>query len=132
MASARLTLANDMVRERAINWCRKLPIGTRVVFSEPKRSDEQSDRMWAMLGELASQLTWHGLKLTKEDWKLIMLDALHREMRIVPNIDGTGFVNLNTSTRALSKSEMSDLMALIEAFGAKHGVAFHEPERRAA
>jgi hypothetical protein len=83
--------------------------------------------MWAMLTDIATQLPWHGVKLTPEDWKLVFLDALKRELRMVPNIDGTGFVNLGRSSSDLSKEEMSDLFELIHAFGAKHGVTFHDP-----
>jgi len=79
-----------------------------------------------MLTDVASQITWHGQRLTPDDWKLIFLDALKREVRIVPAIDGRGFVNLGRSSSDLSKSEMSDLMELITAFGANHGVRFNE------
>ena len=54
------------------------------------------------------------------------MDALHREVRMVPNLDGTGFVNLGTRSSDLSKEEMSDLMEIISAFGASHGVEFNE------
>lgn len=57
---------------------------------------------------------------------MIFLDALKREVRIVPTIDNKGFVNLGRSSSDLSKSEMGDLMELISAFGAAHGVRFHE------
>jgi hypothetical protein len=60
--------------------------------------------MWAMLTEVASQVDYHGTKLTPDDWKLIFLDGLKREMRIVPNLDGNGFVNLGRSSSDLSKS----------------------------
>jgi hypothetical protein len=83
--------------------------------------------MWAMLTEVAAQLPWHGVKLTPDDWKLIFLDALKRELRMVPNLEGTGFVNLGRSSSDLSKDEMTDLMELIAAFGAKHGITFNDP-----
>ena len=57
--------------------------------------------------------------------------ALNREMRIVPAIDGRGFVNLGTSTSALSKAEMVELQDLIEAFAAQHGVALDQKEQAA-
>ena len=79
-----------------------------------------------MLTDVARQLPWHGQKLRPDDWKLIFIDALNREQRLVPNIDGTGFVNLGTSSSDLSKAEMGDLMELIAAFGANHGVKFHD------
>ena len=85
-----------------------------------------------MLTDVATQLPWHGQKLLAEDWKFIFLDGLKRELRIVPNMDGTGFVNLGRSSSDLSKAEMSDLMELIAAFGATHGVVFHEPAEAAA
>lgn len=84
--------------------------------------------MWAMLTEVSVQLPWHGQKLRPDDWKLIFLDALKRELRIVPNIDGTGFVNLGRSSSDLSKEEMGELIELISAFGAEHSVAFREME----
>ena len=68
------------------------------------------------------------IKLTPDDWKYIFLDALKREVRIVPNIDGTGFVNIGRSSSDLSRSEMSDLLELITAFGVKHGVKFHDQQ----
>ena len=81
-----------------------------------------------MLTDIASQLKWHGQKLTTDDWKLVFLDALKREVRAVPAISGVGWVQLGRSSSDLSKAEMSDLMELIAAFGAEHGVVFHDRE----
>ncbi|WP_253075684.1 recombination protein NinB [Bradyrhizobium sp. 2] len=44
--------------------------------------------MWVALTELATQLKWHGEKLTPDEWKILFMDALTREMRVVPSIDG--------------------------------------------
>jgi hypothetical protein len=131
MTRATLVLVNPQVRNRAINWCERLPEGTRIDFKAPQRSIPQNARLWAMLTDVATQLPWHGLKLTPQDWKFIFLDALKREVRIVPNIDGTGFVNIGRSSSDLSKAEMSDLLELIASFGAGHGVVFHDQESAA-
>ena len=120
-------VASDAERQLAAKWSMLAPVGTRVEFKAPKRSLPQNDRMWAMLTDVAVQLPWHGIKLSADDWKLIFLDALKRELRMVPNIDGNGFVNLGRSSSDLSKSEMTDLIDLIGAFGANHGVVFHDP-----
>jgi hypothetical protein len=88
--------------------------------------------MWAMLTDIAKQLPWHGVRLRPDDWKLVFLDALKREVRMVPNLDGNGFVNLGRSSSDLSKGEMSDLMELMTAFGAQHGVVFTDPNQEAA
>ena len=128
MGRALVTLRNKADRERASRWIEKAPFGTRVEFKASKRSLPQNDRMWAMLTDVAMQLKWHSIGLTPDDWKLVFLDSLNRESRFVPNIDGTGFVNLGRSSADLSKEEMSELIELIFAFGAQHGVKFNEPE----
>lgn len=131
MTRATLVLVTPAIRQKAAHWAAMAPEGTRVDFKAPKRSLPQNDRMWAMLTEVAAQLPWHGIKLSADDWKLIFLDALKRELRMVPNIDGSGFVNLGRSSSDLSKEEMTGLIDLIHAFGAGHGVVFHDPESHA-
>jgi hypothetical protein len=126
MTRATLVLVSPEIRQKAARWAAKLPEGTRVDFKEPKRSLPQNARFWAMLTDVATQLKWHGLTLSTDDWKLIFLDALKRELRMVPNLDGSGFVNLGRSSSDLSKGEMADLITLIEQFGANHGVVFHD------
>jgi hypothetical protein len=132
MTRAALILTRDDIRAKAADWCRRLPHGTRLEFKAPRRSIPQNDKMWAMLTELSEQLAWHGMKLTPDDWKLVMLDGLKRELRLVPNMDGTGFVNLGRSSSDLSKQEFTDLIELIYAFGTKHGVRFRDLDDAAA
>lgn len=132
MSRAVVTIYTTEDRQRIAHWGDIAERGTRVEFKRPKRSDEQNAKMWAMLTEVAQQVRWHGMKLKADDWKLIFLDGLKRELRLVPNIDGNGFVNLGRSSSDLTKAEMSDLIELIYAFGAKHGVVFREPAQGAA
>lgn len=132
MSRALVILAFKADRERVKRWIDAAPINARVELKAPKRTLPQNDRMWAMLTDVARQVEWHGLKLTPGDWKLIFLDALKQEMRLVPNINGTGFVNLGRSSSDLSRDEFGDLFLVIEAFGAERGVVFTEPSKAAA
>ncbi|MEF3124540.1 recombination protein NinB [Rhizobium leguminosarum] len=136
MGRALLVLANEHFRQKAIDWIRRAPVDTRVEFKGPKRTTPQNDRMWAMLTDLSLQLAWYGQQLTPDDWKLVMLDALRREkseqIRMVQNTDGSGLVPLGTSSSDLSKDEMTDLIEIIFAFGAQHGVEWLEPKGKAA
>lgn len=91
-------------------------------LKEAKRSTEQNRRMWAMLGEVAAQVNWHGQKLDAEDWKHIFTASLNKQ-RAVPGIDG-GFVVLGTKTSRMTVAEMSELQELMAAFGAQYGVVF--------
>jgi len=124
MSRAVLILHRQSDRDRASAWVRSAPWGTRITFQEAKRSSDQNAKMWAMLTEVARQVKWHGQKLSADDWKLVFLAALKAELRIVPNLDGTGFVQLGRSSSDLSVSEMADLLDLIAAFGARQGVEF--------
>ncbi len=125
MSRAVITLSTPADRDRAVKWSRQLPSGTRVEYKAPRRSLDQNSKMWVMLTEFSVQLPWHGIKLSPNDWKMVFLDALKRELRMVPSIDGSGFVNLGRSSD-LTKSEMADLITLMEAFGAEHNVVFND------
>lgn len=128
MSRATVILNSRADREKVCRWAMGVAPGTRVEFKEAKRTTDQNSRFWAMLTEVSQQVSWHGQRLTPDDWKLVFLDALKREMRIVPNIDGNGFVNLGQSSSDLSKGEFSDLIEIIIAFGAQHGVVFSHDE----
>ena len=128
MSRAIVTINREYDRMRAQDWIKSAPVGTRIEFKRAKRSIPQNDRMWAMLTDVATQLDWHGERLTANHWKLLFLDALGRESKTVPALSGNGIVSLGMSSSDLSKDEMSDLMELIAAFGANHGVKFNDPD----
>jgi hypothetical protein len=89
------------------------------------RSTAQNSLMWAALTDVSEQVVWHGRRLTAEEWKHVFSASLKRQ-DVVPGLDG-GFVVLGQSTSQMTKREMTDLIDLIHAFGAQHGVTFHEP-----
>ncbi len=104
------------------------PLAVTVSEHRATRTAGQNARMWAMLHDVARQVDWHGRRLAPEEWKDVFTAALKRQ-KVVPGLDG-GFVVLGASSREMTVGEMSELMALIEAFGAGHGVRFgHQDER---
>lgn len=128
MSRATVILTSRTTRERVASWAFNAPTNTVVEFRQNKRSLPQNARMWAMLTEVARQVEWHGVKLSADDWKLVFLEALGQEMRLVPNINGNGFVNLGRRSSELTKQEMTDLIELIFSFGANYGVTFKEEQ----
>ncbi len=52
------------------------------------------------------------------------MDALKREVRMVPNLDGNGFVSLGRSSSDLSREEFSGLLDIVFEWGARNGVKF--------
>lgn len=129
MSRASVTLRNKASRQQAATWCLNAPSGTRITFAEPKRSTPQNALMWDLLTDIAKQVPWHGVKLSADDFKLIFMAALNQEMRIVPNLDGNGFVNLGRSSSNLSVPEMAQLIELILAFCAERGVVIFDSGR---
>lgn len=123
-----VTINSTADRLRASKILDAAPSGTRIEFKAVKRSGDQNSKLWAMLTEIAQQVAWHGQRLRPDDFKLVFLDALKREVRAVPNIDGTGFVNIGTSSSDLTKEEFSDLLEIVAKFGAEHGVKFNDAE----
>ena len=87
-----------------------------------KRSDAQNRRLWSQLTDVSEQVNWHGQLLTSTEWKDVFSAALKRT-KVVPGLDG-GFVVCGQSTSQMSKAEMNELFALIEAFGAERNVKF--------
>ena len=124
MTRASITLDTPADRNKAIEWIKRAPEKTRVVFMGWRRTVPQNDRMHSMLDDVAKQTDWHGQQLSKNDWKLLFLSGLKRESRIVPSLDGDEFVEIGRSSSELSKQEMSDLMELIAAFGAQRNIKF--------
>lgn len=122
MSQAVIVLAGEREREKASRWIAKAPVNTRVVFRGPVRTLPQNDRLWASLTDISQQLTWHGMKLTPDDWKDMFMAALGGERRMVPNIHGNGFVDLGRSSSKLDREEFAELLTIIEAFAAEHDV----------
>jgi hypothetical protein len=89
------------------------------------RTLEQNAKLWAMLGEVSQQVNWHGQKLSPEDWKHVFSSALNKQ-RVVPNIDNSGFVVLGKATSTMTIQEMVEMIELMHAFGAEHGVNFKD------
>ena len=87
------------------------------------RTLEQNARMWAMLTDISQQVEWNGQRLSPEEWKDVFTAAL-RKQKVVPSLDGDGFVVIGASTRKMTKDEHSALQDLMDAFGAERGVKF--------
>lgn len=132
MTKRLLILANDAVRERAIRYVRNSPIGTRLWFMQEKRSTIQSDKMWAMIGDIAATQLHHGRKYDSETWKCLFMNAMGREVKFIPTLDGQSVFPMQYKSSELSKQEMMDLITFIQAWADQNQVQLNEPLARAA
>lgn len=121
-------LRNATVRQLCASYILDAaPDNCVVLFKENKRTLEQNSRLWALLKDVSEQVVWYGKKLKPDEWKVVFTASL-RNTRVVPTIDGDGFVPLGLSTSKMSVAEMSALQTLIEAFGAQHNVVWGSTE----
>jgi hypothetical protein len=86
--------------------------------------------MWAMLTDVSRQKEHMGRKYTPDQWKVIFLHAIGREVQFIPALDGQGFIPWGQSSSDLSVKEMTDLIEFMFAWGAENGVTFYEPKER--
>lgn len=121
-------LISPSVRAAACRAIAEAPEGYLCEIKEPTRSRLQNAKMWAMLGDLAKQIDWYGLKLSSDDWKDVLSASLRKELRTVPNVDGTGLVILGMRTSQMSVGQMNELIAFMDAFGSQRGVQWSEPK----
>jgi hypothetical protein len=123
MNKKRFILAHQEARRNCAQFAMTGPDGWQAVFQPPTRTLDQNALMWPLLTALSKQIVWHGAKLSADDWK-DMLTASLRKQRAAPGIDG-GFVVFGERTRVYSKAKFSEMIELILAFGAQHGVEFN-------
>jgi hypothetical protein len=126
--SRRAFILNKNTRALIRQWIDTAPDGHRVEIAEPVRSDSQNRIMWVYLTALSEQVKWHGQTLSPEDYKDLLTAGLKRELRMVPNLDGNGFVSLGARTSTMTKAEFSDLLELIHAFAAREGVTLEQEQ----
>lgn len=127
-----ITLYSEEDRARARTYVNSAPAGTRVEFKALKRSLPQNDLMWAMLTDVAAQREHNGRKYTPDNWKVIFLAAIGREVQFIPSLDGKTFIPFGQSSSDLSREEMGNLIDFIDAWGASNGVIFHGPHETPA
>lgn len=105
------------------------PVGWIVRILEPKRTDEQNDKMWAMLTDL-SVAKPEGRTATPDTWKALVMHACGHDVQFEIGLNGQPFpVGFRSSK--LTKAQMSDLIEWIYQYGAEHGVKWSD-ERESA
>jgi hypothetical protein len=136
-------LAHDQSRRGAHVALDEAPAGYVVRISKPARSRDQNDKLHAMFSDVAKCCEFMGQKRDTETWKRLLVDSFARikqaegqpltgQGEIVPNLDGTGFVQLGVQTRRLKKAECAELIEFLYAWGAEKNVRWSEPAQRNA
>lgn len=92
------------------------------------RSDAQNRLLHSRIGDIARQIEWCGTKRDADTWKRLLTAAWLRArgegIEILPALDGHGVDVVFRKTSALSRSECTELMEFITAWGAERNVEF--------
>jgi hypothetical protein len=122
------------------------PVGYKVTIEEAAKSRDQEQKYHAMVGDIAKHCEFMGRKWDREDWKRLLVDAFVRvmreqakaqgkpdpfaeECRMVPTLDGSGFVQLGAQTRGFKKGMASDFIEFLYSYGSESGVVWSETSK---
>ena len=115
-------------REVIIDRIRNLPDGWMVRTGPPKRSADQSALFHALCGQIAkAKPEWSGIPMDAESWKALLVVShaaatAEGGVRLVPDLEGSGLVQLRESTATMSKARASSLIEYVQAWAAQNGV----------
>lgn len=131
-------LVHPTARQLASRACINAPEGYLVEIRPATKSRDQEAKYHAMFADVARQVEFMGSKRDAETWKRLLVDAFARVKAadndpvqgvgaIVPNLDGTGFVQLGVQTRRFSKRHASEFIEFLLAWGVDNDVVWTDP-----
>lgn len=104
------------------------PEGSVAEFKDATRTLEQNAKMWPMLEDISGQVEWYKNWMSQDEWK-DFFSAIILKQRVVPNMDGTGFIAVGGRTSTMGKKVFSEMIELMYAFGAEHDVIWSEKSK---
>ena len=111
---------------RACQLIREAPQGYVVTIKEPRRNLDQNAKMHAMIADIV-KANPNGYGYDADDWRAVFVHAWKGEAKALYGLDGRPFpAPIRSST--MTVRQMADLIELISAYGAEHGVVWSEPK----
>lgn len=140
--------AHDEARNRAAQACIEAPEGWVCRIGPPHKSRDQEAKYHAQIGDIASQVEYHGQKFDAETWKRLLIDAFHYdtkddpdlvdewrrmgELQFMPALNHPGVIALGYQSRNFSRKLASAFIEWLYAFGAENNVQWKNHYREAA
>jgi len=91
------------------------------------KTREQEEKYHAMINDIAKQAQHLGAKWSADDWKRLLVDQFMRDAgdsggKVIPNLDGTGIVQLGFQTRKFTKEQASEFVEWLYSWVAENGI----------
>ena len=102
-----------------------------VEIKESSRSIPQNSLIHSIIRQISLQAQHLGSTWDEEDFKRLLVWQWAKEIgvsppKIVPSLDGSGFVQLGLQTRKFTKQQASEFAEWLMAWCAENGVEIHE------
>jgi hypothetical protein len=102
-----------------------------VEIKQENRSSDQNRLIHSIISQISSQAKHLGSTWDVEDFKRLLVWQWAKEIggspsKIVPSLDGEGFVQLGLQTRKFTKQQASEFTEWLMAWCAENGVEIHE------
>lgn len=108
-------------RAHAIQLLESAPVGYTVAIGEETRTQEQNALMWPLIQDMQAQSA-EMAAFSADDVKLRFLNALGKEMRFLPELEGGGMFPVGQRSSTLTKAQFSGLLELMFAWGAENEI----------
>ncbi len=125
----KVVLSSPLTRRRARDLIDMAPEGYVATIAAPKRSLDQSAKMWAMLTDISVAMPG-GRRMIPEDWKVVMMAACGWEVQFLEGLDGRPFPSGFRSSQ-MTKAQMADLITFMQAWGDQNGVKWTDQQEAA-
>jgi len=98
------------------------------------KSRDQEEKYHAIIGDIAKQAQHMGAKWDAEDWKRLLVDQYVKDQglngsKIIPNLDGSGIVQLGFQTRKFTKEQASEFVAFLICWCDQNGIELNDDSK---
>ena len=99
-----------------------------MIATPPRRTLDQSAKLWSIAGDIAkSGKEWGGITLSKTSWFRLLVASVYGQ-KMVPALDGNGFVFVDARTSRMTKAQISEVIAFAEAWAVSHDIPLSDEE----
>jgi hypothetical protein len=125
-------LVHATARRMAGEAVARAPEGFVCVVRPPNRSLDQNAKAHALFQDIAkAKPVWNGINMDAEDWKALLVHSHAKAtkgggVRMVPDLEGDGIVQLRESTAKMSVARASSLLEYVTAWAVSNGVQLRD------
>ncbi len=127
-------LVHDVARAGAIAAIKAAPMGMVVEIKPATRSLEQNAKFHSIVSDIAkAKPEWNGIRMDADDWKALLIvshaiatGSKDGALRMAPDLEGKGFIQLRESSARMSRERASSLIEYVTAWATSNGIILND------